>query len=78
MLNKQIIIYLCSYLERNDIDLYRQCNNYLSILLGPIYFKDIKMKVQNRNVYQGPSRVYTGRPTGNFILMRSTCSSQKK
>ena len=60
MLNKQLIIYLCNYLHQNELDSYRQCNNYLSVLLGPLYFKDIiiNAKINTKEKYKFRSFVH--------------------
>ena len=50
MLDKQMIIIICTFLERNCIDSFRQCNNYLNIVIGPSYFKNIEINAEKIDI----------------------------
>jgi uncharacterized protein YozE (UPF0346 family) len=44
-LNKDLIIFLCSYISQKDLNIVRQCTKYCSVMIGYIYFKDYKIDI---------------------------------
>ena len=45
-----MIIIICTFLNRNCIYSFRRCNNYLNIIIGPSYFKDIKINAEKIDI----------------------------
>jgi hypothetical protein len=50
-IGKNIIELLCQYIELYDIESFRLCSKYLSIIVGSVYFSKITINISKINCW---------------------------